>query len=400
MKESSLRLVSLALLAMVISAGCTSSAPTGGLPATLIPAIDTIAAPTTPPAAASLTPTPTSQNECAGLIPESSKTSIRSMVDHGVNVGIVVGIVTPCGRETYSYGKTMLSGDQSVDEDTVFEIGSIGKVFTALLLADMVERGEVSFDDPIERYLPISVTAPTFNGRSITLIDLATHTSGLASIPDNLSPADELNPYADYTVEQMYTALSLTTLKYDIGSIYEYSNFGMGLLGHILSLRSGMDYEELVIARITDELGMPDTRITLTPRMQDHLATGYREGEPFPLWDLPTLAGAGALRSTARDLLTFLAANMGLKESRLYPAMQVTHEPRYPVNESLQVGLGWHIQTAGDMQIIWHHGATGGYWGFAGFVKDKQTGVVVLTNTFRDIDDIGLRLLEVSTAQP
>jgi len=388
------------VMLLVLVTGCGSSSPTR----TLTPPIDTFLPLTSEPsmstATASTTSTFTAQTECVGTIPESTKDLVRSYVDQGLNVGIVVGIVTPCGTEIYAYGETELSGGQPVDENTIFEIGSTGKPFTAILLADMVERNEVSFDDPIEQFLPNNVTVPTRGERSITLIDLATHTSGLPNIPDNFAPADMNNPYADYTVEQMYEALEQFNLKRTIGIQYEYSNFGMGLLGHILSLRSGMSYEELMVTRIANELGMPGTRITLTPEMKSRLATGYRDGEPFPLWDIPTLAGAGALRSTVRDMLTFLAANMGLMESRLYEAMQLTHEPRYPVDASMEVGLAWHIRTLNHAQVVEHHGATGGYWSFAGFIKDKKTGVVVLTNTFHDIDEIGLGLLRESTMQP
>jgi D-alanyl-D-alanine-carboxypeptidase/D-alanyl-D-alanine-endopeptidase len=389
--------VLMVLLFVAISCSGNSSSPTETPLPPVVPSTAVAAAVTPSPPAGTVVPAPTVCRESTALIPESTKTSVRVMVDHGYNVGIVVGIVTPCGSEVYSYGQTALSGGKPVDENTVFEIGSVGKLFTALLLADMVARGEVAFDDPIELYLPASVKAPTYRGRSITLVDLATHTSGLPSLPDNLAPADELNPYADYTVAQMYAALAQTTLKRKPGSRYEYSNFGMGLLGHILSLRSGMTYEELVVTRIADELGMPSTRITLTPEMQSRLASGYREGEPFPLWDIPTLAGAGALRSTVRDLLTFLAANMGLQESRLYAAMQVTHEPRYPAGSTLQVGLAWHIRTEDSLQIIEHHGATGGYWSYVGFIKERRTGVVVLTNTYQDIDSIGHDLLEANS---
>jgi CubicO group peptidase (beta-lactamase class C family) len=167
----------------------------------------------------------------------------------------------------------------------------------------------------------------------------------------------------------------------------------MGLLGHILSLRSGMSYEELVVTRIADELEMQDTRTVLTPGMQERLATGYRDEEPFPLWDNPTLAGAGDLRSTVGDLLTFLAANLGLRQSSLYESMQITHEARYPVGEDIQVGMGWHILTRGDVRIIEHHGATGGYWSYAGFIEETQVGVVALTNTYNDIDEIARWLL-------
>lgn len=396
-----------ALVAIIISHGCTLSIPAGTTLEPTIPPANTVVMTIQSPTAlvmaptSTVTPIPSVCHEGIALIPEQTKASVRSMVDLGYNVGIVVGIVTPCGMEVFSYGTTTLSGEQAVDEDTVFEIGSVTKVFTGLLLADMVESGEVAFGNFIKRYLPGNVDVPTFEGQHIRLIDLATHTSGLPNIPENLSPADELNPYADYTVEQMYAALTEILLTRKPGLRYEYSNLGMGLLGHILSLRSGMSYEELVVTRIADELGMPDTRITLTPRMQEHLATGYREKEPFPLWDIPTLAGAGALRSTARDMLTFMAANLGLQESRLYSAMQVTHQPRHWVDSwRFQAGLGWHIRTEEDgQQIVEHHGATGGYWSYVGFVKEQQTGVVVLTNTYQDIDDIGQGLLKASPIQ-
>lgn len=335
--------------------------------------------------------------DCGELIPETTRRQVKQNVDQGLNAGIVVGIVSPCGREVYAYGSKTTEGGGAVDEKTLFEIGSIGKPFTALLLADMVERGELSFNDPIDEFLPDSLKVPVYNEHSIRLIDLATHTSGLPVIPDNLAPADENNPYADYTIEQMYSALVRSSLRRNPGEQYEYSNLGPGLLGHILSLVSGKSYEELVVERITDELGMPDTRVTLTPEQQSRLAKGYRDGDAIPLWDNPTLAGAGALRSTVHDMLTFLAANLGLQESRLFEAMQVTHLPRYGVNETMQVGLAWHIRDLDDLQIIEHHGATGGYWGFAGFIKDQQIGVVVLTNTFQDIDPIGLDLLQAAS---
>jgi serine-type D-Ala-D-Ala carboxypeptidase/endopeptidase len=390
------RIILVVLLAMVLIGGC-ATVETTAFP-TPISKTSTSTTTTTPTSAA------TSDKpvcpEGTALITEETKASIRRVVDSGESVGIVVGIVTPCGKEYYSHGMTALSDGQEVNEDTVFEIGSVTKTFTALLLAKMAEEGKVASGDYIEKYLPENVTTPTFLDQSIRMVDLATHTSGLPSLPPNLRPTDEMNPYADYTVENMYAALEEYTLTRKPGSVYEYSNWGMGLLGHILTLQSGISYEELVITRITDELGMPDTRITLTPRMQEHLAKGYRDKVPFPLWDLPTLAGAGALRSTALDMLTYLAANMGLQESRLYSAMQVTHQFRHVVDPGkMQIGLGWHILTLDDGQkVIEHHGGTGGFASYVGFIKEKQTGAVVLTNTYLDIDYIGHELLGVGTA--
>ena len=169
---------------------------------------------------------------------------LRERIDIGKqSVGIVVGLVDEKGPRIIRYGKVSRDSDRTVDGDTVFEIGSATKVFTGLLLADAVERGEMKLDDPISKYLPSSVKVPTRNGRQITLLDLATHTSGLPRLPDNLAPKDGNNPYADYTVEQMYAFLSGYTLPRDIGATYEYSNLGAGLLGHILALKAGTNYE-------------------------------------------------------------------------------------------------------------------------------------------------------------
>ena len=260
----------------------------------------------------------------------------------------------------------------------------------------MVQRGEVSLDDPASKYLPKTVKLPTRGDREITLLHLATHTSALPPMPDNFSPADGLNPYADYTVEQMYAALSQCKLTRDIGAKHEYSNLGMGLLGHILALRAGVDYEQLVKERITKPLGMKDTSITLTEDMQKRLAFGHNEVlEEVKNWDLPTLAGAGALRSTVSDMLKFVEANMGKTKSPLSAAMALQAETRSPTDvPNLSIALGWHKLKVRNGEIIWHNGQTGGYHSFIGFDKKRGVGVVVLANTASDIDDIGLHVLD------
>jgi len=311
------------------------------------------------------------------------------------SVGIVVGLVDDKGTRIISYGTLKKDSNQEVDGNTVFEIGSVSKVFTTLLLADMVERGEVSLNDPISKFLPKSVKTPSKDGKQITLLDLATQTSGLPRLPNNLTPKDPANPYADYTVEQMYAFLSGYTLTREIGASYEYSNLGVGLLGHILTLAAGMDYETLVLTRICKPLKMDSTRIKLTPELRARLATGHdQSGNPVESWDIPTLAGAGAIRSTANDLLKFVAANMGLVKTDLYPAMLKTQLDRHSTTiPDVDIGLGWHILKKYGTEIIWHNGGTGGYRSFIGFDKSAKTGVVVLSNSANSIDDIALHLL-------
>ena len=310
--------------------------------------------------------------------------------------GIAVGIINAKGNQVIGYGALRKSdGSVMPDRDTVFEIGSVTKVFTTLLLADMVGRGEVALSDPASKYLPPTVTMPSRDGCEITLLDLATHTSALPSLPDNFRPVDGLNPYADYTVPQMYAALSNCKLTREIGKKYEYSNLGMGLLAHILANRAGTDYETLVAERITKPLGMNDTAITLTTKMRKRLAAGHSEAlEEVKNWDLPTLAGAGALRSTVGDMIKFVEASMGKTESPLSAAIGLQTETRFPAGSpNLSIALAWHKLAIKGGEIVWHNGQTGGFHSFIGFDKKRGVGVVVLANTAADIDDIGLHLL-------
>jgi len=261
----------------------------------------------------------------------------------------------------------------------------------------MVLKKTLSLSDPTEKHLPSEVRMPSRNGMKINLVHLATHTSALPGMPSNFNPADPNNPYASYSVQSMYEFLSQCTLKRDIGSKYEYSNLAMGLLGHILALKAGMSYEELIGQRIAQPLGMESTVIMLTPDLKKKLAKPHNAKGEVYLWDLPTLAGAGAIRSSADDMLTFLYANMGLKKSDLLPAMEMAHESRVNTeSKEMTVGLGWHIRDNGKTRIVWHNGGTGGFRTFAGFVKEKKMGVVVLSNMNIGADDIGFHLLENS----
>ena len=306
--------------------------------------------------------------------------------------GIVVGIVDDKGAKVFAKGVCENGQDAPVNGDTVFEIGSVSKTFTALLLQEMVDAGEVRLDDPISKYLPPTVKTPTRNGRQITLVDLATQTSGLPRMPDNFAPKDNDNPYADYSVAQLYNFLSHCSLARDIGQEYEYSNLGVGLLGHILALRAGTSYEALVVRRICDPLQMNSTRITLTPELKPRLARGHdKYGNTVANWDIPTLAGAGALRSTVNDMLKYVAANAGLTNSPLSAAMAATQQARHSTGVLGKIGLIWQIQTASG--TIWHNGGTGGYHSYIGFKKDPARAVVVLANSANDIDDIGQFLL-------
>lgn len=331
-------------------------------------------------------------------ISDEVKENIKFRVDNGMNTGIVVGIITSEGTTYYSYGVKSLGTNEPVDENSVFEIGSISKTFTGILLADMVIKGELNLDDPLQDLLPKGITAPTRNGESIKLFHLSNHTSSLPEFPDNLTPS-RVNPFGDYSEEQLYAFLDGYELTRDIGSEFVYSTYAVGLLGHVLANKSRMTYEELMMEIIAKPLELENTSTLLAPKMKENLAMGHSNGIEIESWDMAaTLVGAGAIRSTAVDMLNYLAANMGIKKSSLYSAMQLSHKNSGSEDSNPIVGLGWATKESDGIEIIWHTGGTGGYSTYAGFIKGGNKGVVVLSNSNVGIANIGIHLLDPASA--
>ena len=320
---------------------------------------------------------------------------IKQRIAEKRSAGIVVGVLHPDGHTQIVAAGDPGPGRPPLDGNTVFEIGSITKVFTATVLASLAEEGKVRLDDPVQKFLPASVRMPTLSGKPITLALLAEQRSGLPRLPDNMKFANPANPYADYSVPQLYEFLSRYQLTRDPGETFEYSNLGVGLLGHVLALATGRSYEQLVRERITAPLQMTHTSIALTPWMRDHLALGHDpEGKVVGNWDLPTLAGAGALRSTTLDMLKFLDANIRPRPGTLGRAMALAQQVRAPAGSGMSIGLNWIMVPAGSDTVVWHNGGTGGYRTFIGFVPSRKLGIVVLTNSGgAGADDIGMHLL-------
>jgi CubicO group peptidase (beta-lactamase class C family) len=240
-----------------------------------------------------------------------------------------------------------------------------------------------------------SVRVPSRGGREITLLDLATASSGLPPLPFNINPANPADPYADYEARDLYAFLSGYTLPRDPGAAYEYSNLGMGLLGHVLALRAGKSFEELVAERILLPLGMRDTRMVPTPSMRERLAAGHADDlAPAAGWNVAVLAGAGGWRSTADDMLRFLAAQLTPPPGPLGRALAMAREPRRPTGRpEFRIGLGWHVLERNGRSIAWHNGRTAGYCSFIALDAASGANVVVLSNASIPIEDIGLRLL-------
>ncbi len=366
------------------------------------------------------------------------------------NVGLAVGVIRGEQTQIICYGTTDKPSGIPITPDSVFEIGSITKVFTGILLAETIRRGEVKLDDPANEHLPPEAQIPAKGRSPVTLRHLVTHTSGLPRLPDNIDREAFFsdNPYRTYTVEQLYDYLHRTPVV--PGKQHAYSNLGMGLLGHILALAAGKDYYALLKERILDSLGMDDTSIALSEDQKRRLALPHDKGKQVSNWDIPVLSGAGALRSTVSDMLKFLSANVNPESTPLEESVERSHKIETRGNPFRQnlgcwfgiglfyamveigarmhigrfgwpvvvpalfftfalpiylafkwprgfatMGLAWFMdRLSGTPHIMtWHNGGTGGYCSFLGFVRETRTGVIVLSNSTNSVDALGARIL-------
>lgn len=326
---------------------------------------------------------------------EEIKAILMDRVDRAKqSVGMVIGLIEGSRTHIVSYGNFGIECEQPVSGDTLFEIGSVTKVFTAVLLADMHLKGEINITDPISSFLPESVKTPTYDGEEINLESLVKHRSGLPRMPNNLIPQNSDQPLAEYSNAEMYEFLSTYKLTQPVGEQYEYSNIGYALLGHILELRSGISYNRLVKTRICEPLEMAGTSAHLDLEIRDRLAIGHNHGmEPVSPCRFSAFEGAGAIRSSANDMVRFIAANFGSDTMPIKQALQETLS-RHSDGSNHSHGFGWVRTDEFNVPIYWHNGGTNGFHSFLGIRRDTQTGIVVLSNTVNFIDDIGFHLLE------
>lgn len=321
------------------------------------------------------------------------RTMLRYLVEDGETPGIVLGLLEADGSTRILVHGSAGADARPLGPRSVFEIGSITKAFTGILLADMVARGEVALDDPVAKHLPEGVRVPSRNGREITLLDLATHRSALPRMPDNM-PRDPSDPYPPYAMEDLYAFLATHELRRDIGAEFEYSNIAVALLGEALARAGGRPYEELVRERVLEPLGMRMTGTVVAGEMAEWNTRGHDDdGGVAPYRGWPDLPAMGALRSSAEDMLRFVAANARPPATELGRALRSAQEPRASVGENGAIGLTWQIRTFGDRRIVMHGGSTAGYETQVAFDPERGVGVVLLTNTAEFDDDLGLDLL-------
>jgi D-alanyl-D-alanine-carboxypeptidase/D-alanyl-D-alanine-endopeptidase len=318
------------------------------------------------------------------------------------SAGMVAILIDESGTRMSSYGSSGKPG-VAMDGDAVFEIMSNTKVLTSLLLAHMEARGEVSFDDPVAKYLPSSVKMRE-RGGPITLLDLATYTSGLPNMPANLSPMwwASAAPMRDYTQEQLFEFLAAFEPTHPPGTHYEYANLGFGLLGIALANRAGVPYEELLIKRICAPLEMNHTRINLTDEMSRHLVQGHDlEMKPAELWTFPAMPGAGCALSTANDLTRFVKACMGITRTRLRSTLSRLTQIQRPTSlPGTKAAMGWYVTSTGDDHIVWKSGLSMGCNTFMGYSQRKRRGAILLGNFLWQPLDAGTISLGVRLIKP
>jgi len=307
---------------------------------------------------------------------------VRPAFESERTVGIIVGVAE--GNRTFfiGYGSTNLGGGKIPDENTIFEIGSVTKAFTGIMLAKKVLEHKVALDDPVRKLLPAYFRIPGFGSKEITLLDLSTHYSGLPRIPTNMNLEHIVNPYKNYTGYKMREFLAGYQLPREPGTVWEYSNLGVGLLGYALGVKSNTTYKRMVLSEICAPLNLKDTRFSLNEERLSRFAQGYNADlEKTAHWDFDVIAPAGGLRSTASDMLKF--ASTHLKDNgTLSQAMTMATGPYrksgIPDND---MGLGWIIMHKGGFDILWHNGGTGGFSSFIAINKAKKVSLIVLSNT-------------------
>jgi CubicO group peptidase (beta-lactamase class C family) len=310
-------------------------------------------------------------------------------------VGFAVVLVDKGGTRIVTEGKADSAG-KPITADTEFEIGSITKTFTALLLADAILRGAAKADDPVAPLLPAPAPGLTRDGKSVTLGQLASHTSGLPRTAANFAPANPADPYADYDAARLLAFLGGSPLQRTPGESYEYSNVGGGTLGYALTRKTG-GYEATLRARVLTPLGMNDTGVVLSPAQAARFARGHGwDLEPVANWNLnESIVGAGGIRSTATDMARYLRAAAGSDSTPLGAAFKLAETPVTDTAQpTIKAGLGWHVTQTGGRTMIWHNGQTGGFASMLVFDPAAGEGVVVLANASIRVDDLAIHLVD------
>ncbi|MDZ7898251.1 MAG: serine hydrolase domain-containing protein [Arcicella sp.] len=333
---------------------------------------------------------------------------------------LVIGVIKDGVQSVKGYGKINRFGKKKVtpDGNTMFEIGSITKVFTTLILADLVKKDSIQLNEPIINLLPKKKYSYSKSINDITILNLATHTSGLPRVTNRsingilwsrIFPPLAIstlifgyfNPYRNYDTTKLFRDLRHIRLDNKVGSKSSYSNFGMTTLGYILTNKSKLNYDDLLTKTVLDTLRMNKTFLDLPESEYDNIADGHNKfGMKTPKWTFKDkMQSTGAINSTVHDLMKFLEVNLeGQKNLYLHNLFDDCQTTRYKISEQRSIGLAWiktKSENTNNQEIIWHNGGTGGFRSFLGFNKETKTGIVILSNSVKSVDKLAIDILKM-----
>ena len=316
--------------------------------------------------------------------------ALLSRIENGIGVGSVLGIIDGDQEEIIAVGFGDIATQKPLTKASLINLGSVSKAFTGILLADMILKKEIDLDAPVENYFPKHVIIPSYNGQKITIRHLATHRSAMPSDPGNLRSSDSYNLWNNYSTDEFYHFLATYKLERPPGEKPEYSNTGVALLGHTLEVITGKSFETLLKERVLIPLGMHQTTITMSKDQQAINTSGHNQlKEAVYNGKLTTFAPSGGIRSTGQDMMRFLKANMGLIETPITDAIELSHQA-LSITESpdYSYGLFWGVWDQDDELFVHHLGAVSGYRAYIGFYKSKKTGYFLINNSFDNAWDL------------
>lgn len=326
--------------------------------------------------------------------PKKVQEYIDARVDRDLNQSIIVGVIDLSGERYFTAGKVSAADPRPPKPEDVFEIGAVTNVFTATAASSLVIDRQITWTQDVATFLPDYVATPHFGRIPLQLVHLSTHTSGLPHTPPNLQPKDVNDPFADFTDDHTYVAISVIGLTIPPGQEYRFSMLGYGLLGHVLENRTGLEYPEIIEKTIVRPLALKDTSAKLDPAK---MVPGHQGNQQVPNWHWDGLAGGGGLYSSARDLLRFVAANLQMVkvDKEFQRALLSTHNVFTKTSmPNTSIGYGWHVTRKAIGAVYWQNGKTGGYASYIGFNPGTKTGCVILTNTALELDDVGFYILD------
>lgn len=321
---------------------------------------------------------------------------VEKYLSNPENAGISIGIVKGDVEKVFCYGNKSKITGSPVDSNTVFEIGSITKVFTSLILANEVVNDKMDLNENISTCFPKGIVSKECS--HISLLQLATHSSGLPRLADNFWPSvkDKKNPYNNYSESYLLEYLTIAKPYNTIGTRYNYSNVGAGLLGFILCQKKKTSYEKMVKENICYPFAMKNTSVGLNNKQLDNLALGHSKGQTVVNWDFQdATAGQGALRSNIVDMVRFVKFNLYPQTSTLSKAVEYAQQVHFTdLSNGMKTGLGWHIGSFYNEKYLEHTGGTGGYRSFLGICPESKIGIVILSNSDNDVSALGLEILK------